>query len=790
MEQLEVVIKNDTTVTFFRRIHILDRGDWVYHPPESIIPGKRIFYACTNTTSQPVKRCIVQYSAIIESIEYVIKYEYESEILGVGEVLLQIGTIGKDDIFIEGSSEIPINLFKYLRADKADSCNSRNLFSLELCNDTQKSSRRIITRATLNETELGSNYIQQLKKDNRFHKINNKKDIKFYHGLNMGNDWYRRLRKCPRSLYIRIVNCTNYSLHLVLSPFKKGSSKNLMKSRTLPSTTLSSAIVPSIHLSDCTDDTISHGPNAPFSLSNLIFGGQWIEFPPEVIESNSFAEFGAGCDSFFSLDFRGIILYRIFGYAGKIKFSWEFPLGLNPHLFCDGFHNLKLFIVSCHYENLNDGKVIFHVIDPENLPLIRIVSAKVIFSENILINSNRSVNNLSDIMKDIPNGSSKFEDINDNMTPKNEIEQKVLLNKASKVSKSLEIDQLYSPMFPPIANLDQFKDITKYILEYTKDQRISLNNDLQAEYYIIDLESPRVLFSFLIASNVINIHSKYPGSVDSLLLLLEWNIGCELFKRVWGPDERVILQSSLIGGIDDSDIILNSTLRKSFQTNKVFQRCFPFNTNIQMNIVSLNIYNQDLLTAKNSFSPLTIALSCQQLLSEIMVPYLMHILKSSNQHTSEKSSIASTSSKLSSSTNAYQPLVESEHFWKYCNVKSSTLKLLATSESNSKSCIGMMDFEGMVNFMLYHWSDTFNAHFTQKLTKFKSTHITIDNIIETLQHVSLLWANKEFDKFENILFVQEFLDIGMIFSEIIEGKDSMTLYSLSKLKMMLNENVM
>ncbi|OII73543.1 hypothetical protein cand_018260 [Cryptosporidium andersoni] len=787
MEQLEVVIKNDTSVTFFRRNHILDRGDWVYHPPESIIPGKRIFYACANTTSQPVKRCVVQYSAIIEGIEYVIKYEYESEILGVGEVLLQIGTIGKDDIFIEGSSETPINLFKYLRADRADSYNSRNLFSLELYNDTQKSSRRIITRATLSETELGSNYIQQLKKDDRFHKINNKKDIKFYHRLNMGNDWYRRLRKCPRSLYIRIVNCTNYNLHLVLSPFKKGNSKNLVKSRTLPSTTFSSAIVPSIHLSDCTDDTISHGPNAPFSLSNLIFGGQWIEFPPEVIESNSFAEFGAGCDSFFSLDFRGIILYRIFGYAGKIKFSWEFPLGLNPHLFCDGFHNLKLFIVSCHYENLNDGKVIFHVIDPENLPLIRIVSAKVIFSENILINSNKSVNNLSDIMKDIPNGSSKCEDIDDNMTPKNEIEQKVLLNKAS---KSLEIDQLYSPTFPPITNLDKFKDITKYILEYTKDQKISLNNDLQAEYYIIDLESPRVLFSFLIASNVINIHSKYPGSVDSLLLLLEWNIGCELFKRVWGPDERVILQSSLIGGIDDSDIILNSTLRKSFQTNKVFQRCFPSNTNIQMNIVSLNIYNQDLLTAKNSFSPVTIALSCQQLLSEIMVPYLMHILKSSNQHTSEKSSIASTSSKLSSSTNAYQPLVESEHFWKYCNVKSSTLKLLATNESNSKSYIGIMDFEGMVNFMLYHWSDTFNAHFTQKLTKFKSTHITIDNIIETLQHVSLLWANKEFDKFENIQFVQEFLDIGIIFSEIIEGKDSMTLYLLSKLKMMLSGNVM
>ncbi|PHJ19838.1 hypothetical protein CSUI_006328 [Cystoisospora suis] len=69
----------------------------------------------------------------------------------------------------------------------------------------------------------------------------------------------------------------------------------------------------------------------------------------------------------------------------------------------------------------------------------------------------------------------------------------------------------------------------------------------------ISLVSPRAFFCALQSTKTLRTVSQ-PNS----LLYIQWRIGCELFSRVFGPDERMALHGGHVGGLDNTqtDLIL------------------------------------------------------------------------------------------------------------------------------------------------------------------------------------------------------------------------------------------
>ncbi|KAK6590645.1 hypothetical protein RS030_142237 [Cryptosporidium xiaoi] len=780
MEQLEIVIKNNTRLTFHRYIHILERGEWIYHPLEKIEPGVMISFVCSSTTYQNILGCNVVYTSIVDCIEYCINYKYESRIIGDGEANVRIGIISKDDAFIE----VPKN--------SSNDDHIKKLFYLDATNGVQRSIRKLMTHINIRETELGSDYLDKIGNLDNNHKHTNYD----FRKLNLNSNYYEwigRLRKYPRSLYIRIVNFSDCDLILQL-PAAKKSDNEKFKQRNLSTSTLSSAVTPSIHFENHCEKLLTRGPISPYSMSNMIYGGQWVEFPPEKIKSYGVYEFGAGCESLFSTDFIGNIIYKVSGYAGKILFNWEFPAGITPNLTSNGFHNLHNLTISSHCENFNDGHLIFHILD-ESKPLpIRILSVKAIFGDNFLnlFNDESNLKNDNGLGKDSNNdfGGSKSA---------SEIANKsrdVTINKKFGSRFGFFNDELNaSPTYYLFGN--QTRDISLFFFDYIKP-KVVLNNH-EKNIYLYDelcIDNPRVFFSFLLTNSNININPKYSANIGSFSLFIEWSIGCIIFKKIWNSDEKLLLNSKLIGGINEYNVLLSSTYPSLCRRNKSLIRMYPpvlINNNSCENVCFMlnktsNNCEKTYLLKNHYYSNQEIALIGQQLISYILAPYLVKYMRSKTISKTGSSSAISNSSRHSNTSTVFQGHVESEHIWKYSKVSLNN----GTGSKEGYDKQGILDFQGTVSFLIFHWDDLFCELLEKKLLKINSVtnkDFNPDTILCILQRVSLLWENKDFEVFDDPLFIQEFIDVGIVICEIIQdNNNSNILSSLKKLRSIIRFN--
>ncbi|KAH8740535.1 hypothetical protein FG386_002117 [Cryptosporidium ryanae] len=783
MEQLEIVIKNNTRLTFHRYIQILEKGEWIYHPLEKIEPGVMISFVCSNASYQNILGCNVVYTSIVDGIEHCINYKYESRIMGDGEANVRVGIINKDDSFIE----IPKS------SNKDD--HIKKLFYLDTTNGVQRSIRKLMTHVNIRETELGSDYLEKIDNSdnsNRYANYDFKK-------LNLNSnyyEWIERLRKYPRSLCIRIVNFSDCDLTLELPAAKKNDNEKF-KQRNLATSTLSSAVTPSMHFENHSEKLLTRGPISPYSMSNMICGGQWVEFPPEKIKAYSVCEFGAGCESLFSTDFIGNVIYKVSGYAGKILFNWEFPAGMSPNLTSNGFHNLHNLTVSSHYENFNDGHLIFHILDEAKPFPIRILSVKAIFGDSFLNIFNDESNRKEDKNNKLGKSIKSDGFINNKDSSETPVENKnsTTKNKIGGRFGFLNNEVNRSPAFYVFGN--QTRDISSFFFEYIKPKVVIGNNG--KNIYLYDelcIDNPRVFFSFLLTNSNININPRYSADVGSFSLFIEWSIGCIVFKKIWSSDEKLFLNSKLIGGISEYSVLLSSTYPSSCRRNKSLTRVYPpvlTNSNSCENscfMLNKTIDNSQgpFLLKNQHYSNPEIALIGQQLISYILAPYLVKYMKSKTISRTGGSSAISNSSRYSNTSTVFQGHVENDHIWNYSKVDLNYE--VGVKENYDKH--GILDFQGTVNFLIFHWDDLFFQLFEKKLSKVVSItnkNFNPDTILCILQRVSLLWENKDFELFEDPFFVREFIDVGIVICEIIQYNNNSNISSsLQKLRNLINFN--
>ncbi|OLQ19050.1 hypothetical protein ChTU502y2012_417g0200 [Cryptosporidium hominis] len=793
MEQLEVVIKNNTRLTFFRYIQILDKGEWIYHPVERISSGMMTSFVCSSATYQSIFGCNVVYSVIVNGLEYFFIYKYESRIIGDCEANAWTGVIEGDDKFVGFTS-------------KADG-NRSEIFYLDNTNGLQRSCKRLMTHINIRETEFGNKLLDRLDSKDYREKHSNQYSFDLNKRLNSNYyEWVKRLRTFPRSLYIRIVNLTDFDLTLQLPAASKSDSEKF-KNRSLGNSTISSAVTPSMHVESHNENLITRGPYSPYSMENLVSGGQWIEFPPEKIYANSIVEFGASCESLFSADFKASIVYRVSGYALKVLFGWDFPAGFTPSLSCKGFHDLHNLSISSHYENFNDGNILFHIIDESKPPKIRLMSVKAIFSENFLsIISENSTSeeklNLNENILDQIFGKN-----NDTLTGKSglNLERNSTVQNDEKNIGSKIYNNHDSGLYNVIGKDEEFtdgdlaRDILPYFIEYIKPERVIHCKEGNIFLYNrIALDSPRVLFSSLLASSNINMHQKYCGNIDSISLFIEWSIGCEIFRKIWGPDDKPILVSSSAGGMNDWNSILNSIYSRICRRNRSKDRIYFYDDddNDRRESIGKNTYSRKLSSCQmNCFfledeaevneedqSNFEIALTVQQLLAQILAPYLVKYLKSSTISKGGMSSNISNSSRFSNASTVLQGLVDSDHIWKYSKIRN--IKGVNNFDERDKQ--GILDFQGTISFLILHWDDLFFELFEKKLSKLSSYfkhQFNSDTLLCIIQRVSLLWENKDFEFFEDSNFLLEFIDAAAVICRIIENdENSHALNCLIKLR--------
>ncbi|KAH8582869.1 putative apicomplexan-specific [Cryptosporidium sp. chipmunk genotype I] len=794
MEQLEVVIKNNTRLTFFRYVQILDRGEWIYHPVEKISSGMMTSFVCSSATYQSILGCNVVYSVIVNGLEYFFSYKYESRLIGDCEANVWTGIIEGDEKFVGCTSKASENNGEMRNGGSGTGSNE--IFYLDNTNGLQRSCKRLMTHINIRETESGNKLLDRLDSKDYKERSSIRNDFELNKRLNSNYyEWIKRLRTYPRSLYIRIVNLTDFDLNLQLPAANKSDSERF-RNRNLANSTISSAVTPSMHIESHNESLITRGPYSPYSMVNLVSGGQWIEFPPEVIYANSVVEFGASCESLFSADFKANIVYRVSGYAGKVLFGWDFPAGFTPSLSCRGFHDLHNLSISSHCENFNDGNILFHIIDESKPPKIRLISVKAIFSENFL-----------NVVSGGSTGEEKqnlSENILDQIFGKN---NETLTGKSGKGPESISSTQngernTYlrisysrdSDSYNVIGKDEQFdahgdfaRDVLPYFIEYIKPERvISCKEGDIFLYNNIILDSPRVLFSSLLASSNVNMHPKYCGNIDSISLFIEWSIGCEIFRKVWAPDEKTILVSSSAGGLNDCNSILNSIYPRICRRNRSKARVYFYDDDDRLEPGERNLCSRRLSTCQmNCFflednepevsekyhSHFEIALIGQQLLAQILAPYLVKYLKSSTLSKGGISSNISNSSRFSNTSTVLQGLVDSDHIWKYSKIGNTK----GANKFEERDKQGILDFQGTINFLILHWDDLFCELFEKKLNKLSSYfqhQFNPDTLLCIIQRVSLLWENKDFEFFENPSFLLEFIDAATIICRIIENDEN------------------
>ncbi|KAF7456053.1 hypothetical protein HWI79_3406 [Cryptosporidium felis] len=768
MEQLEVVIKNNTRLTFYRYVQTLEKAEWVYHPAERIGPGVMASFVCSNSAYQSILGCRVLYSVIIDGTEYFFSYRYESHLIGDFEAKVGTGVVECDHSFREGGNDF------------------KEIFYLDSTNGLQRSCKRLMTHINVRETEFGNALLNELdsKNGNDESERNNPELNK---NLNSSYyEWIRRLRTFPRSLYIRVVNLSDYSLTLQLPAAKKGD-KEKFKNRNLGNSTISSAVTPSMHIESHNENLVTRGPNSPYSMANLVFGGLWVEFPPEVIHGNSVVEFGASCESLFSADFRGSLVYRISGYAGKVLLGWDFPAGFTPYLTCKSFHDLHNLTITSHYENFNYGSLVFHIIDESKPPILRLLSMKAIFSDRFL-----------SIVSEHPAGEEK------RSSSENPLDY--LFGKGNK--DTLKINSRFGNGFSskaPIKSNEELdskrnlsRDILPFFLEYKKPKAIIPDGDgLAFLYEFINIDSPRVLLSSLLAGCNVNLQPKYSGNIDSISLLIEWSVGCEIFARVWGADEKPILLSSCVGGINDYRSILNAFYPTACRRSKSRERIYRYygekgggtGCGEEFSLCQMGCFFREEndsspeMVRKPQYSHLEISLIGQQLLAQVLAPYLVKYLKSSTLAKGGTSSNISNSSRFSNTSSVLQGFVGQDHIWKYSNIK---IAKGASSFEEKDSRQGILDFQGTISFLIFHWDDVFYDLFEKKLARlslFNQPEFNPDSLLCIIQRVSLLWENKDFEFFDDPCFVREFIDAAITICRMIENDEqSQVLNNFLKLR--------
>lgn len=539
----EIHFINNTSVVWYRHLHSTHHGCWLQPPRESIFPNQTMVCLAECTRSFGSFSGKIQYAVVLNDVEYIVSSEFEVPILGDNR-----------HVSVMGCNSDP---------RKKKMPDPLKIFELAYTADTFVYSKFLVT---VKETAEGSVFLQKCREELEqalagFYQacpqgladpLDIPPRIPMHFVWNVKNvDWKKRLRKSHRSMLIRIVNLTT---HLLVLDRRREEKERLEE-------------------------------------------GIWLEFPSEQIPPLCLTEFGCQSDGFL-FGTGGSCTYLIPGRPGQFVFFWDQPgMGGCRSL---GVHTGKAFRVFKHTENLNEGTIVFHVIDPSHPPCVQIVQARSLHPQRLAsFQSFRSGESRSGSTAPQPPSSaaSRREFLRDSTDLTHSLVT-YLRRSALEASGTLGNFPGVTPHFgrsgtasavsgssaaPSVGGCDEplgssrgassaglsssvlavpgtagLAGTPQSLIGGLPGRGSSFEGDEGTTWcgsVEISLVSPRAFFCALQSTKILR-----GASQPNSLLYIQWRIGSEIFERVFGPDERVFLHGGLVGGLDrnQTDLILRA----------------------------------------------------------------------------------------------------------------------------------------------------------------------------------------------------------------------------------------
>ncbi|KAL8424954.1 hypothetical protein Efla_007256 [Eimeria flavescens] len=469
---------NLTSAVFYRHLHILHHGEWKRQPLEAVQPREEMVCLSEATRSLGSFTGKIQYAVVLAGVEYIICSEFDIPVLGENKHVSVMGC--NVDAKSQGLPE------------------AKALFELSFRADFTVYSKFVVT---VRETPEGTAYLKKCRVElhlaleqiegSECDISNPPSDVPLHFLWNVRNvDWKRRLRRAHRSLLIRIVNLTSF--FFVLD--RRGADRLTMEE------------------------------------------GLWVEFPSEEIPPLCCSEFGCQSDGFL-LGTGGSCTYVIPNQPGHLLFVWDQPgMGGCRSL---GVHSTGSLRVFRHSENLNEGTLVFHVLDPANPPLIQIEDARALSPQAWGPASNRPDFRGGCVSASEAARAARF---GADVLPVLLTYLEQLDAKAGAQQRTLRaLGSGGPPGGPPGAPLSTHGQQQQQ--QQQQQQRMRVFRRKQ-----IVITSPRAFFCVLQGFK-----SYRSLCAPNSFLLLSWRIGCERYFRVWGPDEKIALAAWHVTGLTESE---------------------------------------------------------------------------------------------------------------------------------------------------------------------------------------------------------------------------------------------
>ncbi|GBE58562.1 hypothetical protein, conserved [Babesia ovata] len=271
--------------------------------------------------------------------------------------------------------------------------------------------------------------------------------------------------------------------------------------------------------------------------------GQWVEYPAEDLPHLCCTEFGVRSTGFFG-GTGGRCVYNILGESGALNFSWEQPsIG---SMVASGVHSKGKYSIAKHFEPFNEATLTYHIYDVVP-PTIDLWAAKAI--------SPGVPSKMLDVMTlpVDPRGYHTFDHITLSPLGTN---AKTEQNTAT-VTNVLHLLLRYHEHGCENTS-DSVGPRTESISGTEGDETANVGGSIGTDLF---LKSPRHFFN----SAILGKRRDMPTISANCLLYLDWGIGNERFCKIFQPDERIHLRSSIPGGINSKKLL--------FQSRMMYFRC-------------------------------------------------------------------------------------------------------------------------------------------------------------------------------------------------------------------------
>eukprot|EP00371_Babesia_bovis_P003435 XP_001612082.1 hypothetical protein [Babesia bovis T2Bo] len=402
--------------------------------------------------------------------------------------------------------------------------------------------------------------------------------------------------------------------------------------------------------------------------------GHWVEYPSEDLAPNCVTEFGVRSNGFFG-GTSGRCIYGIMGESGTLTFSWDQPsIG---SMGASGVHSNGTYCISKHVETLNAATLVFHVynVSPPNIDIwaARAISPSV-------------PSKLIDLAS-MPVDSRWFHDF----SRVTSVQGSGIPADRSKYAVVDVLRELLEYHWNGAESVDVGSTRAESIQSAESCEPAVGGSTVGNEFY---LKSPRHFLKFAMA-NKSRVSSRLG---DDFLLYLDWGIGNERFAKVFSPDERIYLRSSIPSGIEKKRLLFQSRIMQ-FRCDRAEIFC-----EVQPPLVSA----RDRRTR-----PFLQELSQSQLLEYVLL--IFH-----------------------SFCEGIQPYVTKRMVRKYGSGWIDHVRIPLGNVWYSDDQI-RIDVEGIVYLITAYWLDLFEDLFEGESAT-----------IQTIQTAAIYWANQELYRFDSV----------------------------------------